>query len=54
MEEEAHCWGGDVMTCVSVPNSHYGAVDAVHVMDDVVVSGSRDRAINVWNIDQVR
>ena len=28
-------------------------VDSVHVMDKVVVSGSRDRGISVWSIDQV-
>ena len=27
-------------------------VDSVHVMDKVVVSGSRDRGISVWSIDQ--
>ena len=28
-------------------------VDSVHVMEKVVVSGSRDRGISVWAIDQV-
>ena len=28
-------------------------VDSVHVMEKVVVSGSRDRGISVWSIDQV-
>ena len=28
-------------------------MDSVHVMDKVVVSGSRDRGISVWSIDQV-
>ena len=28
-------------------------VDSVHVMEKVVVSGSRDRGISVWSIHQV-
>merc|ERR550519_1636245 len=39
---------------MSLPNAHYASVDAIHVMDELVVSGSRDRAINVSNIEQVR
>ena len=28
-------------------------MDSVHVMEKVVVSGSRDRGISVWSIEQV-
>ena len=32
---------------------HDNQVDSVHVMEKVVVSGSRDRGISVWSIEQV-
>jgi len=38
---------------ITCPTAHYAAVDSVHVMEKVVVSGSRDRGISVWSIDQV-
>ena len=34
-------------------NAHYSSVDCVKIIGDLVVSGSRDRGINIWNIDDV-
>lgn len=55
-EEESHTWRDDGanMTLTSCPTAHYASVDAVIVTDDLVISGSRDRAINAWNIGQVQ
>lgn len=54
-ETEAFLWGkADKMTAsLTCSTAHYAAVDAVHVMDNVVVSGSRDRGISIWTLDQV-
>jgi len=52
-EEETWFWSrnetsSSTLTC---SNAHYSCVDAVKVLDNVVVSGSRDRGINLWGID---
>lgn len=37
-------------------NAHYSSVDCVKVISEgkLVVSGSRDRGINIWNVESVR
>jgi len=52
-EREERLWAGAPQAVLTCPTAHYAAVDSVHVMRDVVVSGSRDRGISVWSIDQV-
>lgn len=49
-EEEVRMWSkeGRGMKTYTNSTAHYSSVDAVHVMRDVVVSGSRDRSINLW------
>jgi len=55
-EEESQTWRDDGinMSVTTCPTAHYASVDAVIVTDDLVISGSRDRAINAWNIGQVQ
>jgi hypothetical protein len=54
-EREGALWRavGARAAALACPTAHYAAVDAVHVMERVVVSGSRDRGISVWGINQV-
>jgi len=54
-EEESRKWTNILKTTTSItcPTAHYSSVDCVKVLDRLVVSGSRDRGINIWNIDQV-
>jgi len=55
-EEECRTWRDDGlnMSVTSCPTAHYASVDAIIVTDELVISGSRDRAINAWNIEQVK
>jgi len=48
-EEENLVWSGE-RSMVRYSNStvHYASVDAVHVIGNVVASGSRDRSIHLW------
>lgn len=55
-EEETYLWSNylnttSILTC---SNAHYACVDSVLVLDNVVVSGSRDRGMNVWSLDRLR
>lgn len=54
-EEETKIWSNLAMNTASITcsNAHYSSVDCVKVMGNLVVSGSRDRGINIWNVDQV-
>jgi len=54
-EEESRQWTNILTSTASItcPTAHYSSVDCVKVLDRLVVSGSRDRGINIWNIDQV-
>jgi len=50
-EEETAVWAEQrgVANIVTCPTAHYSSVDCVRVLrDSVVVSGSRDRGINLW------
>eukprot|EP00088_Acartia_fossae_P010254 TRINITY_DN1509_c0_g1_i1.p1 TRINITY_DN1509_c0_g1~~TRINITY_DN1509_c0_g1_i1.p1 ORF type:complete len:404 (-),score=82.95 TRINITY_DN1509_c0_g1_i1:254-1465(-) len=51
LEEENRLWkdeGAGMLEC-SNGAAHYASVDVVHVMDSIVVSGSRDHSMNVWS-----
>jgi hypothetical protein len=55
-EEETYLWSNypastKVVIC---PNAHYSCVDTVQVLDDVIVSGSRDRGMNLWSLHQLQ
>jgi len=54
-EEESKQWSNIATntTSITCSNAHYSSVDCIKVLDRVVVSGSRDRGINIWNIEQV-
>jgi len=54
-EEETKIWSNLAMNTASITcsNAHYSSVDCVKVMGNLVVSGSRDRGINIWNVEQV-
>eukprot|EP00092_Neocalanus_flemingeri_P006727 GFUD01007267.1.p1 GENE.GFUD01007267.1~~GFUD01007267.1.p1 ORF type:complete len:429 (-),score=115.95 GFUD01007267.1:225-1511(-) len=54
-EEESKLWANisSDTTSITCSNAHYSSVDCIKVMDRLVVSGSRDRGINIWNVDQV-
>jgi len=52
-EEELSLWRGQDFTASVCSNAHYSSVDCVKIMGDLVVSGSRDRGINIWNIADV-
>jgi len=51
-EAESSHWisSSSLTPAVECGNAHYSCVDAVQILDDVVVSGSRDRGINVWSL----
>lgn len=55
-EEETWLWTSHLTSMGSVvcSNAHYSSVDTIQVLDDVVLSGSRDRGVNVWSLDAVR
>ena len=55
-EEEAGVWSNvdAEMMSVTCLNTHYSSVDCVRVINNLVVSGSRDRGINIWNTDSLR
>jgi len=61
-EEESQLWGAQErsgalgMRATVCSNAHYSSVDCVKVIRDgkLVVSGSRDRGINIWNVESVR
>ena len=54
-EEEGKLWCSPDTSLHSIvcSNAHYSSVDCVKIIGDLVVSGSRDRGINIWNIDDV-
>jgi len=54
-EEQTSQWGkvATIPTSITCSNAHYSSVDCVQVVDRLVVSGSRDRGMNIWNVDQV-
>jgi len=54
-ETEQKLWQSPDTNLQSVvcSNAHYSSVDCVKIIGDLVVSGSRDRGINIWNIDDV-
>ena len=53
-EEELKLWQcPDTLHSMVCSNAHYSSVDCVKIIGDLVVSGSRDRGINIWNIDDV-
>lgn len=55
-EEETKQWGEAttiVPPSITCSNAHYSSVDCIKVMNRLVVSGSRDRGVNIWNVDQV-
>ena len=52
-EEEETLWRAHSITATVCSNAHYSSVDCVKIIGDLVVSGSRDRGINIWNIDDV-
>jgi len=39
---------------VTCSNAHYSSVDCVKVLGNLIVSGSRDRGINIWNVEDVK
>ena len=52
-EEELRLWqSGDLMPTVC-SNAHYSSGDCIKIIGGLVVSGSRDRGINIWNIEDV-
>lgn len=61
-EEESQLWGAQDtsgalgMRATVCSNAHYSSVDCVKIIRDgkLVVSGSRDRGINIWNVESVR
>jgi len=55
-EESTRVWSDpDLYTSqVTCSNAHYSSVDCVKVLGDLIVSGSRDRGINIWNVDDVK
>jgi len=61
-EDESQLWGAQKssgalgMRATVCSNAHYSSVDCVKVIRDgkLVVSGSRDRGINIWNVESVR
>jgi len=61
-EEETQLWSAQEssdaprMRATVCSNAHYSSVDCVKVIRDgeLVVSGSRDRGINIWNVESVR
>jgi len=59
-EEETSFWSrGDTKAGLMAPhsiachNAHYSCVDTIQILSDVVVSGSRDRGMNIWCLDAV-
>jgi len=55
-EEETRFWRAahsPSMRGLVCGSAHYSCVDTVKILEDVVVSGSRDRGINIWSIDQL-
>jgi len=54
-EEETRQWGQVTNTTnnITCSNAHYSSVDCIKVVNRLVVSGSRDRGMNIWNVDQV-
>eukprot|EP00090_Calanus_glacialis_P002047 TRINITY_DN11540_c0_g1_i2.p1 TRINITY_DN11540_c0_g1~~TRINITY_DN11540_c0_g1_i2.p1 ORF type:complete len:418 (-),score=139.87 TRINITY_DN11540_c0_g1_i2:210-1463(-) len=54
-EEETKQWGeaSTIPPSITCSNAHYSSVDCIKVMNRLVVSGSRDRGVNIWNVDQV-
>jgi len=54
-EEETKQWGkvDNVTPSITCSNAHYSSVDCIKVVNRLVVSGSRDRGVNIWNVDQV-
>ena len=59
-EEECGVWAGQGagLAATVCSNAHYSSVDCVRVVragaEQVVVSGSRDRGINLWSMAEVR
>jgi len=47
-EEETKAWTSVPMVHYTNSTSHYASVDTIHITDDVIVSGSRDRGIHLW------
>ena len=48
-EEELKVWQApDSLHSIVCSNAHYSSVDCVKIIGDLVVSGSRDRGINIW------
>jgi len=45
------CENGDGMLHCSNSSSHYASVDAIHVMNSIVATGSRDHSIHLWSTD---
>jgi len=52
-EEETSFWSNHSVTAQVCSNAHYSSVDCVRIIGDLVVSGSRDRGINVWRLSEV-
>jgi len=55
-EEETRQWGqvtNYTTNNITCSNAHYSSVDCIKVVNRLVVSGSRDRGVNIWNVDQV-
>lgn len=54
-EEENLAWSGRgerSMVRFSNSTSHYASVDAVHIIGNLAVSGSRDRSIHLWPLGE--
>lgn len=54
-ERETSVWSCPEQRTASItcPTAHYASVDSVQVLDQVIVSGSRDRGISLWTHNQV-
>jgi len=53
-EEETKRWETSLVNpSITCSNAHYSSVDCIKVIKSLVLSGSRDRGINIWNADQV-
>lgn len=54
-EEETKQWANvaNINPTITCSNAHYSSVDCIKVVNRLVVSGSRDRGVNIWNVDEV-
>jgi len=54
-EEESRKWCNprSILPNVTCSNAHYSSVDCIKVVNNLIVSGSRDRGVNIWTKDQV-